>query len=72
MLKQIDNIRKLQKHIKSCRAEIATALTLPYYTVFNRKAEQEADLEVLRTQLQMLLTTEKQLLLALWPTHTIQ
>ena len=72
MLKQIDDIRKLQKDIKSCRAEITTALTLPYYKVFNRKAEQEADLEVLRTRLGTLLQTEKQLLQALWPAHTIQ
>ncbi|MCR5863051.1 hypothetical protein LRS05_13355 [Flavobacterium sp. J372] len=72
MLKQIDDIRKLQKEIKSCRAEITTALTLPYYTVFNKKTEQEADLEVLRTRLGMLLQTEKQLLQTLWPAHTIQ
>ncbi|MGV3459893.1 MAG: hypothetical protein ACO1N9_05490 [Flavobacterium sp.] len=72
MLKQIDDIRKLQKDIKSCRAEIATALTLPYYTVFNRKAEQEADLEALRSRLQTLLQREEQLLQALWPAHTLQ
>lgn len=72
MLKQIDDIRKLQKDIKSCRTEITTALTLPYYKVFNRQAEQEADLEVLRTRLGTLLQTEKQLLQALWPAHTIQ
>lgn len=72
MLKQIDDIRKLQRDIKSCRAEIATTLTLPYYTVFNRKAEQEADLEALHNQLATLLKTEKQLLHALWPAHTIQ
>lgn len=72
MLKQIDDICKLQKEIKSCQAEIATTLTLPYYTVFNRQAEQEADLEALRTQLATLLQTERKLLQALWPTHTIQ
>lgn len=72
MLKQIDDIRKVQEDIKSCRAEIATALTLPYYTVFNRKAEQEADLEALRTQLATLLQKEEQLLQALWPAHAIQ
>jgi hypothetical protein len=72
MLKQIEHIRKLQKDIKACQAEIATTLTLPYYTVFNRIAEQEADLEVLRAQLARLLETERQLLQVLWPAHTIQ
>jgi hypothetical protein len=56
------NITKL---ITECEAEIENIKTLPYYTIFNRLAEQEADLQKLEEKLKELKTaalTERHLI----------
>lgn len=39
------NQKKLKRRIRECEAEIANIRSLPYYTVFNRESEREADLK---------------------------
>jgi len=47
-------MKKLKRRICKCKAQIETVRTLPYYTLFNRMEEREADLNRLGQKLKSL------------------
>lgn len=43
--------KRLRRLIRECEDEIQNLQTLPYYSLFNRQAEQEADLKELQVKI---------------------
>lgn len=51
--------KRLRRLIRDAEEELQNILTLPYYTIFNRKAEQQTDILQLKTKIAKLKTRLK-------------
>ena len=43
--------KRMRRLIRECEEELANIGTLPYYSLFNRRAEQEADMQALKAKI---------------------
>ena len=65
MKKTFKKLRAVERRLRECGAELAAMPQLPYYRLFSRPGQLEADAEALSATLAQLETEKQQLLQAL-------